>query len=241
MRKSILNSLVVTTLILAGSSARAATDLEGLLKRVDAIRNPAESYRMKVEVTSSENSENKGEHYIYDVSCGGNDKTLVKTLAPPSSQGKKLLMLHENMWAYVPNLSRPVRISLSQKLNGQTANGDISRMHWSGDYSPSLEEETPAGWRLLLTANKDGLTYAKIRAWIDRKTYRPLKAEFLSVSGKPFKTATYQAYKTLAGLARPSEIVIADVVNANDRSTIRIMEMEVRTFPASVFNQNSLN
>lgn len=232
-----LGLAVLVLPLLAAAQAQAAPDLEGLLKKVDAIRNPGESYLMKVEVKSSEN---KDEPYVYEVACGGSDKTLVKTLAPASSQGKKYLMLNEDMWAYVPNLSRPVRISLNQKLNGQAANGDISRMRWSGDYEPRLEEESPSEWRVLLTARKKGLTYEKIRAWIDRKSNRPVRAEFLSVSGKPLKTAVYQGYKTLAGAVRPTEIVIADVANPTDRSQLLITEMSVRTFPGSMFNQNSL-
>ena len=219
------------------SSALAGANLEDVLKKVDGVRNPADSFQMKVEVKSSEN---KDEAYVYEVSCSGNDKTVVKTLAPPSSQGKKFLMLQEDMWAYVPNLSRPVRISLNQKLNGQAANGDISRMRWFGDYEPKLESETAAEWKLLLTAKKKGLTYEKIRAWIAKKDFHPIKAEFLSVSGQVLKNAVYQGYRPLAGAVRPTEIVISDVANASDRSMISIKEMSAKSFPASMFNQNSM-
>ena len=46
------------------------------------------------------------------------------------------------IWVFIPNLKRSVRVGLSQKLTGQAANGDISRMRWSGDYTPKLLKET---------------------------------------------------------------------------------------------------
>ena len=68
-------------------------------------------------------------------------------------------MLDENMWVFIPNLKRSVRVGLSQKLTGQAANGDISRMRWSGDYTPKLLKETKKSWLLHLQAKKKGLTH----------------------------------------------------------------------------------
>src|SRR5262249_12942435 len=128
---------------------------EEILKRADAVRNPADSFEMTVEVMSSGQDEPR----VFDVKLKGKDKTLVKTLSPSADRGRNLLMLAEDMWAYVPNLGRPVRVSLSQKLTGQAANGDISRMRWSGDYDVAIEAEFAKGWVLALNANKEGLTY----------------------------------------------------------------------------------
>ena len=100
---------------------------------------------MKVTVLSGKQNEDRSE---FDVSIQGNEKTLIKTLAPTRDRGRNLLMLQEEMWAFIPNLNRAVRVSLSQKLTGQTANGDISRMRWSGDYNPALESENEKEWVL---------------------------------------------------------------------------------------------
>ena len=53
------------------------------------------------------------------------------------------------------------------------------------------------------TAKKKGLTYDKLRIWIAKKSFFPVKAEFLTLSGKPLKTAAYEGYKNLAGRVRP--------------------------------------
>ncbi len=226
----------IFSLFFVSIAAHAASEnADEIIRRVDDIRNPSESYLMNVEIKDSENNS------TYEVSIKGNDKTLIKTLDPPRDRGRNFLMLNEDMWAYIPNLKRAVRVSLGQKLNGQAANGDISRMRWSGDYDAIIESaESKDEWSLFLTAKKKGLTYDKIRAWVSKKDFRPIRAEFLTVGGKPLKKVTYSGYQNMAGKMRPTEILIQDANKDSQKSTVKVHSMEVKTFPGSIFNQNSL-
>jgi outer membrane lipoprotein-sorting protein len=208
-----------------------------ILKRADDVRNPGDSYLMKVEVVSGSD---QSQHSQFEVSVQGNDKTLIKTLEPSRDRGRNMLMRGEEMWAFIPNLNRAVRISLAQKLTGQAANGDISRMRWSGDYTATLENETDKEWSLFLTATKKGLTYEKLRIWIQKGNYHPIKAEFLTLSGKPLKNASYQDYQQIAGNLRPGTIKIQDAVRPDLVSMIYLRDVKVREFPEAVFNQNAL-
>jgi hypothetical protein len=149
-------------------------------------------------------------------------------------------MVDQDMWAYVPNLGRAVRVTLSQRLVGQAANGDICRNRWSGDYTPVIEAETPQAWTLFLTATKKGLTYEKIRLWIEKGTYHPLHAEFLTPAGKPLKRAEYRAYRPFANVNRPSVIHIEDALRPGDFSDVEIVEATPRQFPASIFYAENL-
>lgn len=208
-----------------------------ILKKADDVRNPGESYLMKVDVTSGNDG---SQHSLFEVAVQGNEKTLIKTLEPSRDRGRNMLMLGEEMWAFIPNLNRAVRISLAQKLTGQASNGDISRMRWSGDYSAILESETPKEWVLFLTALKKGLTYEKLRVWIEKGTYHPSKAEFLTLSGKPLKNASYENYQLLAGGLRPSTIRIQDAIRPDQVSMLHLQDVKVQNFPEAVFNQNAL-
>jgi outer membrane lipoprotein-sorting protein len=227
----ILSGAVSTSVLAGGPSP------EEILKKADEIRNPGESYLMKIEVVNGAQSENRS---LFEVAIQGNHKTLIKTLEPARDRGRNMLMLDENMWAFIPNLNRAVRVALNQKLTGQAANGDISRMRWSGDYTPTLESETPTAWILFLSANKKGLTYDKIRVWVEKKNFFPLKAEFLTLAGKPLKTAVYQDNLMLAGKLRPGTMKIQDALRSDDISFIHVKEMKIKTFPDSLMNQNSL-
>jgi outer membrane lipoprotein-sorting protein len=214
-------------------SAALAADL---LEEVDKFRNPSESYSMQVRIVSSHEKE-PASFLVY---LKGNDKTLTKVLGPKKNLGRNMLMIGENMWVYVPNIRRSVRVSLSQKLTGEAANGDISRMRWAGDYTHKIEKKDAKEWQLFLEATKKDLTYAKIRVWIDAKDKRPLKAEFLTLSGKVIKTATYEDYKKKLGMNRPSKIHIVDNLKKDQFSDIFIDKMENKSFPDSMFTEKSL-
>lgn len=232
--KSFISSFI---LILGFSSVASASDNPNeILKKADDIRCPAEDFVMNVTILDKkENKESK-----LEVFTKGQTKTLIKTLAPARDKGRNLLMLDESMWAWVPNLNRSVRVSLNQRLMGEAANGDISRMRWAGDYDVKIKSEDKTKWVLDLVAKKKGLTYEKIQAHVEKSSYRPIKAFYLSLAGKPLKVAVFKDYKNLAGAQRPSQIQIRDA-NVRDKLTIiQIESIEKKSLPEAMFSQESL-
>lgn len=209
---------------------------EDLLLEIDKYRNPSDAYSMNVRIVSTTEKEESS----FLVYLKGSDKTLIKVLGPKKTLGRNMLMIGENMWVYIPNIRRSVRVSLSQKLTGEAANGDISRMRWAGDYTHKVEKKDAKQWQLSLEATKKGLTYSKINVWIDAKDKRPLKAEFLTLSGKTIKTATYEKYEKVLGMMRPSQIHIVDNLKKDQYSDIYIEKMENKNFPDSLFTEKSL-
>lgn len=231
-------SMGLLTLLSALALHAAEPTPAQIIEKADAIRNPSMSYVMKVAVKST----GVDDEFKYDVYLKGNTKTLIKTLEPARERGRNMLMLNEDMWAFIPNLNRAVRVSLNQKLSGQAANGDISRMRWTGDYEASLDDQCTDKkfWCVYLKATKKGLTYDRVRVWVEKGNFHPDRAEYLSLSDKVLKKATYTAYKKVAGGDRPTEIQIHDAVNENDQSTLKILSMDVKDNPESMFNQNNL-
>ncbi len=229
-----MKTLVVGLICMVSAVARAESGDE-VLKKADEVRNPAESYQMTVETENQD-----GEKSKLEVKIKGGRKTLVKTLAPPRDKGRNLLMIGEDMWAYVPNLKRSVRIALNQKLTGEAANGDISRMRWYGDYDVKVEKEDSKGWVLFMSANKKGLTYDKIRLWVSSKGYRPVKAEYLSLSGAVLKNAKFEDYREMEGAERPGTLIISDAKRKSQKTTITIVELKKASFPESIFQESSL-
>ncbi|MCM2321764.1 MAG: outer membrane lipoprotein-sorting protein [Oligoflexia bacterium] len=217
-----------------GPASAAPKTPEQCLALADAIRNPGETYKMRVQI-SSEDSEQ-----VLDVTLKGRDKTLIATRAPARDLGRNMLMLDRDFYAYVPNLKRSVRLSLAQKLLGQVANGDIARTRWSGDYRASYEKATAAKeLQLLLDGVKPNLTYQKIRLWTEEDTCRPLRAEYLSLDGRSvLKTAAFEAYQPLAGQERPTRIRIRDT--GGKTSTIAIRSMETVTLSDSFFTEKNM-
>lgn len=210
-----------------------------MLKKVDEFRNPSESYTMKVSIKNSgDETEN-----IFEVFLKGNSNTIVKTLEPKRNRGRSMLMKNEDMWAYIPNLKRSMRVNMSQKLTGQAAIGDICRMRWHGDYNASFSKKktTPSSIVLELEAIKKGLTYSKIEVTIDRESFRPKSAVFKTKTGKSLKNARYEDFKMVEGKERPHRIILTDYLKNEEQSIVTISEIKSRSLPDSMFNQRSFN
>ncbi|MBX3040951.1 MAG: outer membrane lipoprotein-sorting protein [Bdellovibrionaceae bacterium] len=222
-------------LILMGAfcSVAAMANPEAWVKAADKIRNPAESFEMKIRVQSDDSDS------VFQVFLKGQDKTLIVAKEPARDRGRNMLMLDRDFHAYVPNLKRAMKLSLSQKLQGQVANGDISRTRWAGDYEPKLEKETPDERQLILKGIKPNLTYAWVRLWLAKKDSRPLRAEFLGLNGKTvLKKAFFEDYKTLAGALRPATLKISDTAGAT--SYVRIETMTVKDLSDSFFTVRNM-
>lgn len=206
-----------------------------ILQKADEVRNPSSSFVMVVTVKDHDGTLSK-----FEVKTKGKDRTLIKTLEAPHSKANALLMVEQDMWAYIPNLKRAVRVSLQQKLTGQAANGDIARMRLSGDYEPTLEKDEKDAWQLFLTANKKGLTYDKIRLWVSKDGFKPRKAEYLTMAGDPLKIANFETYSPMAGADRPKIIRIQDAKRSSDYSVLEIISLKNAEFPDALFQASNL-
>lgn len=206
----------------------AAPTADQMIKRADDIRNPGESFVMKVEIKDKDSSSK------FDVYLKGKDKTLIVVQEPARDRGRNMLMLDRDFHSYVPNLKRSVRLSLSQKLSGQVSNGDIARTRWHGDYSAKIVETNNNETKLFLKAQKENLTYDQMHLWVKTKTAEPIRADYLALDGKTIlKKAYFEGYKTLVGKNRPSIIRIEDL--EGNKSVMNLLSMKKQSFEDSFF------
>jgi outer membrane lipoprotein-sorting protein len=236
-------ALIVGSCLLA-HPAFAELTAEEIVKKVDEVRNPELDYETDVKIVSYK--PNRPDHASrYTVFIKGKDKTIVKTTEPEIERGQALLMRENDFWAFFPEVSKPVRISLQQRLNGDVANGDIARTNFSGDYSSTINrKETISGkefYVLELVSLKDSTTYGKVVLWVMAENFWPVKAEFYAISGRFLKTCSYENYKTMAGKLRPSKLVLKDAVVKGQYSTIEYSDMTLMEIPEKNFTKEYLN
>lgn len=230
----------------AGGPATATeptADARELLLRADRIRFPEEGFQVDVVITSHAPDREPDER-AYRILSKGNTRTLVQTTAPAVERDQILLMRDRDLWAFLPNLSQPVRLPLAQRLTGQVANGDLARANFAGDYDPKvLRTETLDGERyhvLQLDAVDKWVTYRKVHYWVSAKNGRPYKAEFYAVSGRLLKTAHYRDFQALGDEVRPTRMVVEDALKKGHRSELVYSNMVRRDLPDRVFTKDYL-
>lgn len=214
-----------------------------ILEKADRIRFPRESFQVDVEIDT--NSSDQGvEKRKYRVLSKGNDNTVIMILEPASERGQIMLMKGRDLWIFMPEVSQPIRLGLSQRLTGQVANGDLARINFSADYTPTiLRAETIDGRPanvLELMANDRTVTYHRVLLWVDKTTDRPLKAQFFSLSNRLMKTCAYEDYQYVAGTQRPMRLVMEDALVPGNRSVLVYRGLKLRNLPDQVFSKDYL-
>ena len=246
---------ILSNLLLVGSllipilltQAYAAADKsitpDEIVEKADRIRFPAESFQVNVRITTTRPDQDP-DIKEYRVLSKGNDRTLLMTTAPAIDKGNILLMRDHDLWAFLPNLSQPVRLPLGQKLTGEVANGDLARANFSGDYKATLlrtEEIDGNAYNVLeLNAARRGVTYHRVLYWVNADNYRPYKAEFYTLSNRLIKTCHYQGYEDMAGIVRPTQLVMEDKLHKDGRSVMDYSGMKLRKLSDKVFTKNYL-
>jgi hypothetical protein len=174
---------------------------------------------------------------------------LAETVAPPRHKGEVYLFNDRNLWYLKPGLRRPIAISARQRLQGEASNGDVASTNYVRDYAGTVVGEDvvdgePA-WRLDLVARSKDVTYDRIRYWISKKRRLGLKAEFLTVGGDLFKTATFR-YGNRLRLPGGEEIefistmTITDAMGAGGVTVLRYETPRPETHAPSLFNVNNV-
>jgi hypothetical protein len=219
----------------------AAADEElakSIVEKADRIRFPQSGYQVDVKITTVAPGR-ETEVREYEILSKGNDRSIVRTLAPASDKGQVLLMRDRDLWVFMPNISQPIRLAAAQKLTGQVANGDLARANLSGDYVPAVVKmdsiEGENYYVLELKAVDRSVTYDKVLYWVNKNNNRPYKAEFYALSGRLLKTCRFLNYRESAGVLRPSRLIMEDALIEGAKSTLDYADLKIRELPDKMF------
>lgn len=229
------------TLFISGQSAYAITP-EEVLKAVDTIRAPGDNFSFDLHVKQKDAEEEK--NFDFNVKVKDNEKSLVTYTAPETSKGKRLLMVGENLWIYIPNTRMPIRISPQQKVSAGVSNADVARVVYNLDYqAETLQPEkvdNVDGYHLSLKAKTKGAAYQRIELWTNASDYRPLKADFYA-SEQKLKTIIYKDYKEVLGKFRPHELEVQDALNSSEQISMQYSNIQLADTPDMHFQTNYLS
>ncbi len=214
-----------------------------ILEKADEIRFPGESFQVDVSIITTSPEQNIETHK-YRILSKGNENSVVMALEPASERGQIMLMKGRNLWIFMPSVSQPIRLALSQRLTGQVANGDLARANFSGDYNPTLLRTDVIDGKkyyvLELIGIDRSVTYHKVLYWVQQSNFWPYRAEFYSLSGRLLKTGHYEKFQKTLGKLRPNRLVMKDALSKDKISILEYSTMKLRDLPDKVFTKNYL-
>jgi hypothetical protein len=248
-RRALLGALLLP---FAPRAQAAAPEALEIVTRADAIRNPAQPFRVTTRLSEYRDGKLHDAAtltlYSKPVAQTGQYRNLARYVDPAADAGKALLMADKIMWFYDPASQASVRISPQQRLVGQASNGDVVTVNFAHDYKPGAvvdelvkdaDNQPRPAWRVDLAATESAI-YLRIELWVERETCRPLKARFYADSGRALKTAYYRRYADQLGAQRPTEVIILDEVDASVVTKMAFSDYRGMELPDSWFQRDFL-
>jgi hypothetical protein len=230
-----MNRIVSVFFILLLLLSVYAIDNTQLLKQVDRNLNPEsfESYRKLINI---EPNGREKEFVLFTVKKG-KDKIAALFISPASEKGRSTLRLDENMWLYIPNVGKPVRItSLQSVVGGVFNNSDILRLDYAEEYNVVEVEDLGDEYLLHLKARTNSVAYDKLKMWADKKKSLPNKIECLTEASMLIKTIYFRQIKDFGeGIVRPSVIETDSPLHKGYKSVMIFAGIKPREFKDEVF------
>lgn len=237
MKPNIISTLFFLLLV---SFSAFAMDGDELLRKVDRKLNP-ESYEMYRKLINIEPDGRKKEFVLF-TARKGRDSMIALFLDPPSEKGRATLRLGDNMWLYIPNVGKPMRItSLQSVIGGVFNNADILNLDYSTEYSVDKLTEEKNAYRLELKARNGTVAYDRLRMEVDAATLAPTRIECYAASGLLIKTLYFKETKNFGnGIQRPSVIETDSPLHKGYKSVMIYANIKPRVFPDQVFTLDYL-
>jgi len=227
--------IVTLFIVLAFAVPAYAIDGTGLLKQIDRNLNP-ETFEMYRKLINVEPDGRKKEFVLFSVKKGA-DKIAALFLEPASERGRSTLRLGENMWLYIPNVGKPIRItSLQSVIGGVFNNSDILQLDYAAEYDVTKLDESGAEYLLLLKAKTKTVAYDQLKLWADKSKQLPIKIECLTEAGMLIKTLYFTQVKDFGGgIFRPSYIETDSPLYKGHKSVMIYAKIQKKDFKDEVF------
>ncbi len=219
--KMLTSILAAAGALLVALPALADPTALDLMRKYDQIMGP-ENFDAVTRMTAHRDDGTE-RTYKMQVLKKGDDKFRVTFREPAAVVGQELLRQGDNLWVYMPNLKRAVRLANRDSFQGgDFNNADVLRVKYEADYDGTTTADGDA-WVLELKAKNSNASYDKVKIWMKKSDMLPVKGEYYTASGKLLRKAEFSDVKNFDGIVRPSKIVMRNML-AVQRWSVMVWE-----------------
>jgi outer membrane lipoprotein-sorting protein len=180
--------------------------------------------------------------YKMKIASSGTDKMLVSFQYPPRNLGQSFLNANGFMLAYMPSVNKAIRISGKQSFaGGDFSNGDILYLKLTTDYSASVVGEEIMNdlscYVLILEAISHASPYQKIKYWINKSNFWPVRRDYYAVSGSVLKTLIFSSRTSKE---RPDVMTMSNVLEKGKSTEMYWHDIVKKKLDASFFTEENM-
>ncbi|BBO84985.1 hypothetical protein DSCO28_55510 [Desulfosarcina ovata subsp. sediminis] len=239
--KIALNAVVVLMLcMLAGAAWGEPLSGTEILAQVDQNLQPndLEMYRKIINIEP----DGSRKEFVLWFLKKDQDKIVTLFVSPASEAGRATLRLGDNMWLYIPNVGRPIRITSMQTIvGGVFNNADIMRLDYSVEYDVTALQEDQGQHLLELKAKTGAVAYDRLKMWVLKDERVPTRIDCFAATGMLIKTLHFKEIKDIGdGVRRPSVMETESPLYKGYRSIMIFANLKKRRLADEVFTLNYL-
>ncbi|MCO5142966.1 MAG: outer membrane lipoprotein-sorting protein [Oligoflexia bacterium] len=181
----------------------------------------------------------------------GNTKSFVKILTPKKDRDTGNLRIDMNLWQYLPNVERVIKIPpslmLQSWMGSDFTNDDLVKTSsLSRDYTHKiLANEKYGTYKAVkiecIPKPNAPIVWGKVIAWVREGDGVPLKQEFYSENGELLKVMEGSEVKTFGKRTIPTVLVMKNLKRENSKTTLTYDEVHFdENIPNNIFTQENL-
>ena len=240
MKKGLIFTLCLSIALFAAAASGMAMSGQEILEQVDRNLQPGdlEMYRKIINIEP----DGSRKAYVLWFLKKDQDKVVTLFISPASEEGRATLRLGDNMWLYIPNVGRPIRItSMQSVVGGVFNNADIMRLDYSQEYKAASLSEDQGQYVLDLKAKTGAVAYDRLKMWVLKKELVPTKIQCFAATGMLIKTLLFKEVRDIGdGVVRPAVIETESPLYRGYKSIMISAKLKKRSLPDEVFTLNYL-
>jgi outer membrane lipoprotein-sorting protein len=170
--------------------------------------------------------------------AAGDEKALLRVLAPKEEAGQGLLRIGADLWLYVPQTKRAVRLppsSISDSFLGSDLSiEDITRGVLAAHYAPTLVGTESLGGvesYVLDLRPKTGapVVYGRLRVWVRTSTFALLRVDYVDQREVPVRRMLLHGTRLVNERLVAPQITVENLTRPGERTVIRLDRFSVDT------------
>jgi outer membrane lipoprotein-sorting protein len=243
-----LFSAALAALLLSASAMGQKPDAHELVRRTDqALRGKTQQGKASMTVRTPD-WERTLEMEYWSVNP---DKSFILITAPAKEEGTSTLRLGTNMWNYLPQVERVIKIPpslmLQSWMGSDFTNDDlVKESSLVNDYAHELVGETTedgdACWQVVAHPKPDApVVWGKLVLVIRKSDSLPRKEEFYDEKGRLQKALSFEDFRNLGDRNYPMRWSMVSVNRPGHVTTLAYRELKFdRPIPERVFTQQNM-
>lgn len=236
--------LIVFCMFVSAALVFAEVDFTKMLRDIDSVADfGGKDFSCTWKIISEKPNEKPSETQIQIYRRDQNDQLVYVMLKPKANKGQGFLKVDDNMWIYDPGSGKFNHSTFKEAVGGSDANNsDIKKSSLADDYTIESSKEGKLGkfevYILTLKAKTNEVTYASIVLTILKDKPLVLREEDIAFSGKPSRLVNYPPpYQQVGNKFIPSKILMEDLANPGEKSTVFIENVSIAKLDDSTFTK----